>query len=70
MGGRKPKLVFDIHSVSGVNPPGVDLAELPGPATGETYEGHPHSFGINVTDNKIGIGSNKEGTDSTNSNTP
>src|SRR6266496_5158872 len=37
MGGRKPKLLFDIHSISGVNPPDVDLAELPGPATSETF---------------------------------
>ena len=29
MGGRKPKLVFDIHSVSDVNEPEVDLSLLP-----------------------------------------
>jgi NADH-quinone oxidoreductase subunit G len=29
MGGRKPKLIFDIHSISDVNPQEVDLAEIP-----------------------------------------
>jgi NADH-quinone oxidoreductase subunit G len=70
MGGRKPKLVFDIHAVSDVNPPEVDLAELPGPATSETFDGKPHSYGKNVTDSKVGGGPNEEGTDSTNPNTP
>ncbi len=68
MGGRKPKLVFDIHAVSDVNPPEVDLAELPGPATSETFDGNPNAYGKNVTDVKIGIGPNEEGTDSTNPN--
>jgi NADH-quinone oxidoreductase subunit G len=68
MGGRKPKLVFDIHSVSDVNPPEVDLAELPGPPTNETFESDPHAYGKNVTDVKAGIGPNTEGTDSTNGN--
>jgi NADH-quinone oxidoreductase subunit G len=70
MGGRKPKLVFDIHSVSGVNEPEVDLSLLPGPATSETFEGNPNAYGNNVTDVKIGDGSNTEGTDSINQNTP
>jgi NADH-quinone oxidoreductase subunit G len=52
MGGRKPKLMMDIHTVSDVNKPGVDLAELPGPATGATFEGRPEEFGKNVTDRK------------------
>lgn len=32
MGGRQPRLLMDIHSVSGVNRPDVDLSTLPGPA--------------------------------------
>jgi len=67
--GKKPKLLLDIHSVSGINPPEVDLAELPGPATNETFNGHPNAYGSNVTDVKIGEGQNKEGTDTTNTNT-
>lgn len=70
LGGRMPKLLFDIHSVSGVNQPAVDLSLLPGPATNETFNGNPNSFGKNIMDVKIGIGPNKEGTDSTNPNTP
>jgi NADH-quinone oxidoreductase subunit G len=36
MGGRHPKLIMDIHSISDVNK--VELSELPGPATSETFE--------------------------------
>jgi NADH-quinone oxidoreductase subunit G len=68
--GRKPKLMLDIHDISGVNPAEVDLAALPGPATSKTFSGDPHSVGHNVTDAKIGSGPNEEGTDSTNPNTP
>jgi NADH-quinone oxidoreductase subunit G len=60
MGGRKPKLVFDIHSISDVNPTEVDLADLPGPATSETFNNNPHAYGKNITDIKIGIGPNTE----------
>src|SRR6478736_472133 len=70
MGGRKPKLVFDIHSVSDVNEPEVDLSLLPGPATSETFDGNPNAYGNNVNDVKLGKGSNSKGTDSTNPNTP
>jgi NADH-quinone oxidoreductase subunit G len=35
MGGRHPKLLMDIHSVSDVN--SVELSELPGPATSKTF---------------------------------
>jgi len=70
MGGRKPKLVFDIHTVSDVNEPEVDLSLLPGPATSETFDGDPKAYGSNVTDLKLGKGSNVKGTDSTNPNTP
>lgn len=37
MGGRQPKMLMDIHSISDVNQPGVHLSELPGPATGKTF---------------------------------
>ena len=32
MGGRKPKLLMDIHSFSEVNRPEIDLSEIEGPA--------------------------------------
>jgi hypothetical protein len=63
MGGRKPKLVFDIHSVSDVNEPEVDLSLLPGPATSETFDGNPNAYGNNVNDVKLGKGSNSKETD-------
>jgi len=56
--------------VSGVNEPEVDLSLLPGPATNETFNGNPNSFGRNATDVKLSVGPNTEGTDSTNPNTP
>jgi NADH-quinone oxidoreductase subunit G len=37
MGGRDPKLLMDIHAVSDVNDPKVDLSLIQGPPTGETY---------------------------------
>jgi len=37
MGGRSPKLLMDIHDVSDVNDPSVDLSKIDGPATGETF---------------------------------
>ena len=39
-GGRKPKLLMDIHSVSEVNDPAVDLSAINGPATGAIFD-HP-----------------------------
>ena len=36
MGGRAPKLLMDIHSVSDVN--SVDISALPGPATSKTFD--------------------------------
>ena len=36
--GRNPKLLFDIHTVSGVNKPEVHLSEIDGPATSEVFE--------------------------------
>jgi NADH-quinone oxidoreductase subunit G len=32
MHGLSPKLLMDIHSVSGVNEPGIELSDIPGPA--------------------------------------
>ena len=52
MGGRDPKLLMDIHAVSDVNQPKVNLAELPGPATGKTFNGEEKDFGKNVTGEK------------------
>lgn len=37
MGGRQPRLLMDIHSISDVNDPSVDLSEIAGPATGATF---------------------------------
>ena len=37
MGGRQPKLLMDIHEISDVNDPSVDLSEIAGPATGATF---------------------------------
>jgi NADH-quinone oxidoreductase subunit G len=36
MGGRDPKLMMDIHSISDVNK--VELSALPGPATSKTFK--------------------------------
>ena len=33
MDGRKPKLLMDIHSVSEVNRPEIDLSEIEGPGS-------------------------------------
>ncbi len=38
MGGRAPKLLMDIHNVSDVNDPDVDLSVIQGPATGNVFE--------------------------------
>lgn len=35
--GRQPKLLFDIHTVSEVNKPGIDLSAIPGPATSDVF---------------------------------
>ena len=35
--GRAPKLLMDIHSVSDVNEPDIDLSKIPGPATGDVF---------------------------------
>jgi len=38
MGGRDPKLLMDIHNVSGVNEPEIDLSKIEGPATSKTFD--------------------------------
>lgn len=38
MGGHAPRLLMDIHKVSDVNDPDVDLSVIPGPATGKVFE--------------------------------
>jgi len=68
MGGSKPKLLMDIHSISEVNT--VELSEIQGPASNKTFTEDPHAVGNNPTDVKAGKGRNINGTDSTNPNTP
>jgi hypothetical protein len=46
----------------------VDLSEIQGPTTNQTFNGDAHAMGYNVTDVKIGEGRNLQGTDSTNPN--
>jgi NADH-quinone oxidoreductase subunit G len=38
MGGRNPRLLMDIHSVSEVNQPGIDLSKIPGPPTSDVFD--------------------------------
>ena len=38
MNGQSPRLLMDIHTISEVNQPDVELSEIPGPATGEVFE--------------------------------
>lgn len=38
MDGRKPRLLMDIHNVSEVNQPQIQLSELQGPPNGEVYD--------------------------------
>ena len=38
MGGRDPKLMMDIHQISDVNDPDIDLSKIQGAATSETFE--------------------------------
>jgi NADH-quinone oxidoreductase subunit G len=38
LGGRSPRLLMDIHTVSEVNKPEVELSEIKGPATGKVFE--------------------------------
>lgn len=41
MDGRNPKLLMDIHSVSGVNDPSIDLSELERPAHSTDFKNMP-----------------------------
>ncbi len=41
MGGRAPKLLMNIHSVSGVNDPAIDLSELERPAHSTDFKPDP-----------------------------
>jgi NADH-quinone oxidoreductase subunit G len=47
--GRDPKLLMDIHSISDVNDPAIDLSLIDGPATSETFKESPET----------GVGSSK-----------
>ncbi len=38
MGGRQPKLLMDIHDVSEVNDPDLDLSKINGPATSDVFD--------------------------------
>jgi NADH-quinone oxidoreductase subunit G len=38
MGGRDPKLLFDIHTLSEVNKPGTNLSLIQGPATSDVFD--------------------------------
>ncbi len=38
MGGREPKLLMDIHDISDVNDPSIDLSLIEGPATSKTFD--------------------------------
>lgn len=38
MGGRNPRLLMDIHSVSEVNQPEVQLSKIDGPATSDVFD--------------------------------
>jgi len=44
MDGRKPKLLMDIHSVSEVNRPEIDLSEIEGPAHSTDYKNDHFHF--------------------------
>ena len=48
MDGRKPKLLMDIHSVSEVNRPEIDLSEIEGPATSADYKNDHFHFNPKV----------------------
>jgi len=36
--GRQPKLLMDIHSISEVNRPGIDLSKIDGPAHSDDFK--------------------------------
>ncbi|GAA4303337.1 2Fe-2S iron-sulfur cluster-binding protein [Compostibacter hankyongensis] len=44
MKGRKPKLLMDIHSVSAVNRPDIELSAIPGPASSDVFNQGPRQL--------------------------
>ncbi len=68
LAGRSPHLLLNIHDQSEVNTPEVHLGENEGPSVYETFNGEPQAQGHNVTDVKIGDGTNEKETDSINPN--
>lgn len=42
MDGRDPKLLLDIHDVSEVNKPEIELSKIEGPATSDVFKGKMH----------------------------
>ncbi len=63
LNGRSPLLLMDIHEESKVNQEAVHLDELPGPATGKTFNGEPFATSHNVTGEKESIETNNKVTD-------
>jgi NADH-quinone oxidoreductase subunit G len=47
MDGRNPKLLMDIHSVSEVNRPEIDLSEIQGPAHSIDFKNDHFNFNKN-----------------------
>jgi NADH-quinone oxidoreductase subunit G len=43
MGGHNPRLLMDIHTISEVNKPEVDLSKINGPATGKVFDEGTHA---------------------------
>jgi len=41
MGGRDPRLLMDIHTVSEVNQPEIELSKIEGPATSDVFDDNP-----------------------------
>jgi NADH-quinone oxidoreductase subunit G len=38
MGGRQPRLLMDIHDISEVNKPNIDLSKIQGPAHSNDFK--------------------------------
>ena len=49
MDGRKPKVLLDIHDVSEVNKPEIELSEILGPPIGEVFENNPTDQNRDIT---------------------
>jgi NADH-quinone oxidoreductase subunit G len=50
MGGRAPKLIMDIHSISDVN--SMDISEIPGPVTSQNFLPARDELVLSITGNK------------------